>query len=51
MAMQPGEAGAVAALRALGLDAKEAKRISRLRLAPAEIGSQGLLSEVLTEQT
>lgn len=44
------EQSAAAALRALGLDAKEAKRVSRLHLAPAAIGSQGLLSEVLTAQ-
>jgi AcrR family transcriptional regulator len=44
------EQSAAAALRALGLDAKEARRISRLRLAPAKVGSQGLLSEVLTDQ-
>ncbi|MDN3922912.1 TetR/AcrR family transcriptional regulator [Roseateles violae] len=44
------EQSAAAALRALGLDAAEARRISRLRLKPVEIGAQGLLSDVLTAQ-
>ncbi len=43
------EQSAAAALRALGMDAEEAKRISRLRLAPVEMGSQSLLSGGMAE--
>jgi len=43
------EQAAAAALRALGLDANEAKRIAKLRLEPARVDSSGLLSDVLAQ--
>ena len=44
------EQSAAAALRALGLSAKDAQRISNLRLEPVQVGTEGLLAEVLRAQ-